>query len=244
MRTLIIQQIKGWRPTELLWLAFSLCSITALSIYWGESLLGIIAATAGVAYTVLAGKGKISCFFFGLINTPLYAYIAFKSGYYGDFSLNVYYFAMMFPGIAAWAKNASTDAEEGVRRIKLTIKGRIYLGIGCLAGIIPLWALLHFIGGARPLCDSVTNILSIAAMILTVRRAIEEWVLWIIVNAVEVYMWYKAWMCGNGSVSILLMWLLFLANGIYLLSLWIRIEKRNRSRIQGLAGAEYGAQNA
>jgi nicotinamide mononucleotide transporter len=67
-------------------------------------------------------------------------------------------------------------------------------------------------------------------MILTVRRAIEEWVLWIIINAVEVYMWYKAWSCGNGSISILLMWLLFLANGIYLLSLWIRIERKSRKR--------------
>jgi nicotinamide mononucleotide transporter len=63
-------------------------------------------------------------------------------------------------------------------------------------------------------------------MILTVRRAIEEWVLWIIVDAVEVFMWWRAWNAGEGSVSVLLMWLLFLANGIYLLSLWMRVASR------------------
>ena len=36
--------------------------------------------------------------------------------------------------------------------------------------------------------------------------------------------WWKAWRAGEGSVSVLLMWLLFLANGIYLLSLWMRME--------------------
>jgi nicotinamide riboside transporter PnuC len=63
-------------------------------------------------------------------------------------------------------------------------------------------------------------------MVLTVRRAIEEWVLWIAVNAIETVMWYKAYLQGTGPVSILLMWLLFLANGIYLFCLWRRIEKR------------------
>ena len=68
---------------------------------------------------------------------------------------------------------------------------------------------------------------SIAAMILTVRRSIEEWIFWIVVNAVEVFMWVREWIAGNGNISVLLMWLLFLANGIYLLSLWLRIERKN-----------------
>ena len=84
----------------------------------------------------------------------------------------------------------------------------------------------YLINGNRPFCDALTNVLSIAAMLLTVRRAIEEWVLWIIVNAVEVFMWWNAWCAGEGSISVLLMWLLFLANGIYLLSLWMRTGKK------------------
>jgi nicotinamide mononucleotide transporter PnuC len=71
----------------------------------------------------------------------------------------------------------------------------------------------------------LTNVLSIAAMFLTVRRAIEEWVLWIAVDAIEVFMWWRTWQSGEGSISVLLMWLLFLANGIYLFSLWLRVEK-------------------
>ncbi|MBO5643415.1 MAG: nicotinamide mononucleotide transporter [Kiritimatiellae bacterium] len=227
MKKIFIEQFIGWRTQEILWLVFSIFSITALSIYWDDTPLGIIAATTGMAYTILAGKGKISCFIFGLINTPLYAYLAFKSGYYGDLTLNAYYFIMMFPGLFHWLKNRSQDPEEGIKRTKLSNRGRLILAALCIGAIIPTWAILKVCGGAQPLCDSATNILSIAAMILTVRRAIEEWALWILVNAIEVFMWYKAWLIGQGNVSILLMWLLFLANGVYLLCLWLRIEKRN-----------------
>ena len=219
-----IAQFCGWRTTEVLWLAFSLASIITLSIHWGDSAIGMTAAVTGMMYTILAGKGKPSCFLFGMVNTPLYAWIAFKAGYYGDLSLNIYYFIMMFPGLAAWLRHRSSVAETGIVRTRLSNKGRLQLFAMCTTGILVLWGILHLINGNRPFCDAVTNILSIAAMLLTVRRAIEEWVLWIVVNAVEVFMWWKAWCAGEGSISVLLMWLLFLANGIYLLSLWMRME--------------------
>ena len=218
----LIEQFRGWRTTEVMWLAFSLTSIIALSIHWGDTALGMTAAATGMMYTVLAGKGKPSCFLFGLINTPLYAWIAFNAGYYGDFSLNIYYFAMMFPGLTAWMRHRSASSEEGIVRARLTPSSRVLLCAICAIGILALWGILCLVNGNRPFCDAVTNVLSIAAMLLTVRRAIEEWILWIIVDAVEVFMWWKSWYAGEGNISVLLMWLLFLANGIYLLSLWMR----------------------
>jgi nicotinamide mononucleotide transporter len=222
----VTSQFRGWRASEVLWLAFSIASIVALSLHWGDTAAGITAAAAGMMYTVLAGKGKASCFLFGLVNTPLYAWIAFKAGYYGDFAMNIYYFAMMFPGLAAWLRHRSAEAEEGIVRTRLSAGDRLLVCAACAAGVPAVWGILHLAGGSRPFCDALTNVLSVAAMFLTVKRAMEEWVLWIIVNAVEVFMWWKAYLAGEGSVSVLLMWLLFLANGIYLLSLWVRLERR------------------
>ena len=227
-KDLLTEQFRGWRIAEVAWLAFSVSSILALSIHWGDTALGMTAAVTGMMYTILAGKGKLSCFAFGLVNTPLYGYLAFKAGYYGDLALNIYYFAMMIPGLVAWKRNQSPVSEAGIIRTRLTAKGRFALAATCLTGILLLWPALRLFNGSRPLCDSVTNVLSIAAMFLTVRRAIEEWILWIVVDAVEVFMWWRAWTAGEGAISLLLMWLLFLANGIYLLSLWMRVEARQR----------------
>jgi Na+/melibiose symporter-like transporter len=69
-----------------------------------------------------------------------------------------------------------------------------------------LWLLLSFVGGKRPLCDAFTNVLSVAAMILTVRRMVEQWMMWIAVDAIEVFMWWKVWAESGNSVALLLMW--------------------------------------
>ena len=224
-KRLLIEQFRGWRTPEAIWLALCLTTISALSIHWKDTPVAMTAALTGMMYTILAGKGKLSCFIFGLVNAPLYAWIAFKTGYYGDFALNIYYFFMMFPGLVAWLRHQSDNSEESTLRTRLTTKGRLALFAVCIAGSAALWAILTFLGGMRPVCDSLTNVLSIAAMFLTVRRAIEEWILWIAVDAIEVFMWWKTWQSGEGSISVLLMWLLFLVNGIYLLSLWLKIEK-------------------
>ena len=210
---------------EIIWLVLCMTAITALSIHWEDSPVAMTAALTGMMYTILAGKGKLSCFIFGIVNAPLYAWIAFKTGYYGDFALNIYYFFMMFPGLFAWLKHQSENSEESTLRTRLTAKERLVLSAICIAGTVALWSILNFIGGVCPICDSLTNVLSITAMFLTVRRAIEEWVLWIAVDAIEVFMWWRTWQSGEGSISVLLMWLLFLANGIYLFSLWLRVEK-------------------
>ncbi len=223
---MIKEQFCGWRLGEIAWLGFSVSSVVGLSLFWGETWLGIVAAATGMLYTVLAGKGKASCFLFGLVNAPVYAWLSYRHGYYGDFALNVYYFVMMFPGLWAWWRHPAQTAEEGIVRTRLTARGRLSLMVVCLAGVLVLWFVLRLLGGNRPFCDAVTNVLSIAAMWLTVRRALEEWILWIVVDAVEVFMWVRVWLAGDGMLSVLLMWLLFLANGVYMLRLWLRVEHR------------------
>lgn len=214
----------GWRPGEVAWLAFCVVSVVGLSLGIGDTAIGITAAATGMLYTVLAGKGKALCFLFGLVNTPLYAGLSYAQGYYGDCALNVYYFLMMFPGLAAWRRNRAATAAEGIVRTCLSGRARIVWAVACLAGTLALGWGLRLCGGSRPFCDALTNVLSVAAMALTVRRALEQWVLWIAVDAVEVFMWFGVWRTDGGNVSVLLMWLLFLANGVYMLGLWLRVR--------------------
>ena len=63
---------------------------TALTMWAMERLPGNPALIA-VASMVL---GLIVCYAFGLVNAPLYAYLSWRWGYYGDMALNLYYLAM------------------------------------------------------------------------------------------------------------------------------------------------------
>ena len=59
------EEFSGWRAAEVAWFLFCEISMISLSLWWKDDTAGIIAAAAGIAYTVFAGKGKTACCLFG-----------------------------------------------------------------------------------------------------------------------------------------------------------------------------------
>ena len=212
-----------------LWMTVSLLAIIGISLTWWDagdilhSSLALVAATTGMAYTMLAGRGKIACYAFGFVNAPIYAYLSWRWGYYGDMALNLYYFAMMVPGLVCWRRNQLSEGNGEIVRTRLSGRERWVWAAAMAVTAAGLYLVLRTIGGNRPLCDSLTNVLSVAAMVLTVKRCIEQWVMWIAVDAIEIVMWCHT---GDASMAILAMWTLFLVDGCYLFWLWCgRSEK-------------------
>ena len=213
-----------WRSKFFWWATFSVLAIAAVSLAWWDpsdvlhSSLALVAAVTGMMYTMLAGRGWIACYLFGLVNAPLYAYLSWRWGYYGDMALNLYYFVMMVPGIICWRRNMSAEDSGCIVRTRLAGRERLTWSAAILAGVAALWGVLVLLDGNRPLCDAFTNVFSIAAIVLTVRRCIEQWVLWLAVDAIEMFMW---WHTGADSMAILAMWTLFFVDGCYCYALWL-----------------------
>ena len=155
----IKNELYGWKRIEILRLLFSSAVILGLSIYFGEGLIGIFAALTGVFCVVLTGKGKISSYIFGTLNTVLYAYIAFNARYYGSVMLNIlYYMPMNFIGFALWKKNMNIETQEVIKR-KLKINQQILLIIICLISIYFYGNILRNIGGNMPYIDSMSTVI-------------------------------------------------------------------------------------
>ena len=57
--------------------------------------MGMISSTTGVICVVCTGKGEAVRLSFGLINSVLYAIIAFEAAYYGETMLNLIYYVPM-----------------------------------------------------------------------------------------------------------------------------------------------------
>lgn len=96
-------ETADWKKWEAAWLFLAAGIIVLLSLYWGDDARGITAAVTGVICVILTGKGKMSCYLFGLVNTILYAWIAWDARYLGEVMLNVvYYVPMQFAGWFMW----------------------------------------------------------------------------------------------------------------------------------------------
>ena len=214
-------ELSGWTPLEGAWLLFCCGSVILLSQIMGDSIVGILSAVTGILYTVIAGKGKVSCYLFGIINTLLYGWISFQLRLYGEVMLNWgWYLPMMFAGFFCWKKK--TDEQHIVRKTRLTPLGRLTTALLSIAGIAVYAVILHLLNGRSPVLDSTTTVLSVMAMVLTVKRCIEQWVIWTIVNLISIIMWLKVYLESGNSAASLLMWCIALANGIIFFITWSR----------------------
>lgn len=214
-------ECSGWKKAEVIWFSFCVFATIAGSCYLQDNLIGITTAVTGIFYTLLAGKGKISCYGFGIVNSFLYGLVSFEERLYGEVMLNWgWYFPMMFAGIFFWGKNL--DSQKIIKKTTLSPKERgVYYSCSA-AAIIVYSVFLYYLNDSQPITDSITTILSVTAMILTVRRCADQWILWTIVNVVSILMWFRAFRLDGESVAILFMWIVALANGIIFYFQWYK----------------------
>ncbi|NLU39116.1 MAG: nicotinamide mononucleotide transporter [Bacteroidales bacterium] len=231
IKEFVKNELSGWKLWEILWISISTLTILILSIYWKERLVGIISAITGVICVVMTGKGKVSSYIFGLVNTVLYAYIAYGAKYYGEVMLNLLYFVPMnVVGWVMWNKHINEETKE-VEKKKMKGKWRIFVLAISAIGVLVYGLFLKRMGGNLPYTDSLTAVLSIVAQILCVKRFMEQWALWIIIDIVTVIMWIMAFFNGGESVATLIMWNVYLLNAVFMFIKWNRESRRAEANV-------------
>ncbi|MBU4501779.1 MAG: nicotinamide riboside transporter PnuC [Nanoarchaeota archaeon] len=223
---------KDWNLFEKSWLLiFSIINIY-LFFAWSDTLIGLTASLTGMICVVLVAKGKISNYYFGIINVILYAYIAYQSKYYGEVMLNGFYFLpMQFIGLYYWKKHRNKNKSKDDVKIKLlSFTQRFgWLTISVL-GVFFYGLFLKYLGGTLPFVDSTSTILSVIAMILMVKRVLEQWILWIAIDVVSIYMWFYILTQGGNEISMLIMWSAYLVNAVYGFYNWSKMAKNDHRK--------------
>lgn len=216
----IKKELEGWGKYERIIFPLEIILIILISLYMKDNKIALISAICGISYTILAGKGKISCYFFGLCGTLCYSFISYKNQLFGNLALYfLYYFPMQIFGIFKWKKHLKKDSQE-IEKTKLSQKERnIYLVIALtfstLVSII-LWKL----NDQNPIFDAITSVFSIIGLLLTIKRCIEQWYVWFIVNGLSTIMWIQAYLNGSKCFATILMWATYLVLSIYFLQTW------------------------
>lgn len=227
MKKFIKSELSNWKLCEVLWIFIATIIILGLSIYWKDSIVGIIAALTGVWCVILTGKGKISSYIFGTINVLFYAYIAFQAKYYGEVMLNlIYYLPMNFVGWVMWKKHLDSCTGE-VKKNKMSVRNSILVYIGTAILIYLYGLILKYMGGNLPFADSMSTVISIVAQILCVKRLAEQWILWIVVDCVTIIMWAFVFFTEGESIATLLMWSIYLINAIIMYVKWHKEVNKN-----------------
>lgn len=124
-------------------------------------------------------------------------WIYFNKGLYADFSINIYYLVIAVYGYIVWTrknhgksagapKAGEEEKKDGGIPIRYAPAGVRW---GCAGAALLLWALLYLglnylTDSTVPVADAFTTALSIVGMWMLARKYIEEWFVWIAVDAV------------------------------------------------------------
>lgn len=150
--------------------------------------LEILAVTTALVYVVLASKGNRWCFLFGLISSTIYVYITFQLHFYFDVAINIYYVFMSYFGWVSW----SSDRDNSITSITKVNKNwlRLLLISGVIITLILAFGVDRFSGAELPYLDAFTTIFALIATLMVVKKQLENWLIWIVVDTVACGMYF------------------------------------------------------
>lgn len=145
-----------------------------------------LAVLSSLLYVILISYKHISAWIFAIISSALYIYICFQGQLYLESILNGFFLLM---GIYGWFLWASKKTGESDKIIKWRKKAHfLNIGLSLLFVILIGFIFDTYTDQANPYTDSFTSIFSLVATFMVTKKVLENWIYWIIIDAVSVYL--------------------------------------------------------
>lgn len=192
------------------------------------STLELVADLVNLIAVLLAARNSVHTWSSGILGCVLFGWLFFESQLYADVTLQGFFIVTSALGWWAWLRgNAGTQLP-----VSRTAPGTL-AWMAALAVVVALayGALLHhFTDAYAPLVDSLVLTFSVLAQLLLMRRRLENWYAWLLVNtlAVPLYASRELYLTAG-------LYTLFWCNAWYGLYCW---RRELREAAAPLAGQE------
>lgn len=148
--------------------------------------LEIAGTLSGVAYIVLAARRNRWCWIAGALSSGLACVVLAFGALPMQATLNAFYVAMSVYGWLRWTRSAGAgDLPVGTWPLRWHFATALALTVVTFASARLLSGETH---AAWPLLDSLTTWFSLFATWLTARGKLENWLYWIAIDAILVYL--------------------------------------------------------
>lgn len=141
-------------------------------------------------YVWLAAKESIWCWPASMVSVLLYVYLCAKAHLYAETALQFYYIGTTIYGWYHWQKGSQKEDKLPISLMKLQ-QHAIFILAGFSLTLLSGYLLSTYTNAALPYVDSFTTVFSIMTTILVTRKVLENWLYWIVIDAVGMYQYYQ-----------------------------------------------------
>ena len=133
----------------------------------------------------LAARNNKQTWVIGTIGCILFGIMFYGVKLYADATLQIFFIITNVIGYWSW-KHGSGSKELQISRVKLKGLASIYFPLAVITAIGYGMILHLFTDASAPFIDSVVLTFSVVGQFLLMRRKLESWIFWIIVDLVSV----------------------------------------------------------
>lgn len=175
-----------------------------------QSITQWIALISGIIYVVLAAREKSACWLFGIVSCACIAWDDFFSyQLYADGVLQLIYVGLGIFGLYNWRFGGFKASKLSITEHPLR-QHLIFIGGSILISLPVAYLLMTYTDAAFGFIDVVTTVLSLYATWLLIDKILSNWLYWIVIDAVYVFLFYK-----TGGTLVAFLYALYFVVAIY-----------------------------
>lgn len=148
----------------------------------------LIASGLGFIAIFLQIKQNVWYWLVSIIMVTMYIFIYIGARLYADMSLQVYYLVVSFYGWYMWLYGNHKNHQRSALKVTTVSKKAtgILSAIALFLFFFIAWVLSSYTNSDLPYWDAFTTSLSFVATWMLARKVLENWLIWIVVDAVSV----------------------------------------------------------
>ena len=145
-----------------------------------------VAFSFGVLYVVLMAWGRTAAWVSALISSLAYVYVCFTTELFLESILQLFYVGMGIYGWITWSKRSSEDWTPIYWRLKNHL---LFLLIGVVLSFVVGLFFDLYTAQVNPYMDAGITVFSLTATFLSVKKVIENWYYWLVIDAFSLYLY-------------------------------------------------------
>lgn len=184
-----------------------------------DTVLQILGLAIGLVYLFYEYRADAKVWIASIVMPAISLFVYYRKGLYADFGMNVYYFMMAIYGYIAWTRGFNRKEKKVLPITRMRV--RHYLPVLLVLGV--LWVgiavlLIEATDSTVPWADAFTTALSIVGTWMLSRKYVEQWLAWLVVDAVCVCLYiYK------GIYPYALLYAVYTAVAVFGYRKWLRM---------------------
>ncbi len=149
-------------------------------------MLGFITGAACVYLTL---RENIWNFPLGLANNLFFLVLFLNGRLFGDAGLQIVYLILGVQGWYLWLHGG--EGRTALRITRSSPQLLLLVAAFTVSATTGLTLVFRMVKDAAPFLDSLTTVLSLAAQYLLNRKAIENWFIWLLADAIYIYLYFS-----------------------------------------------------